>query len=93
MGMQVNGGRISSMPASESVAGRRTAYIGTWENRDVPCGFIVRFHIVFMLARHNNLSYAASSHKSFNDEQDRVFRATMHRYAFVLFLAGHLPAK
>ena len=27
---------VSGMPGSESVAGKRTAYIGTWENRNVP---------------------------------------------------------
>ena len=31
-----NGERISDVPGSESVAGKRTDYIGTWENRNVP---------------------------------------------------------
>jgi len=30
-----NGECISGVPGSESVAGRRTVYIGTWENRNV----------------------------------------------------------
>ena len=29
---------VSDMPGSESVAGKRTAYIGTWENRNAPKG-------------------------------------------------------
>ena len=37
-GMHVHGECISSVPGSESVAGRRTVYIGTWENRSVPNG-------------------------------------------------------
>ena len=27
---------VSDMPGSKSVAGKRTVYIGTWENRNVP---------------------------------------------------------
>ncbi len=29
---------VSDVPGSESVAGQRTVYIGTWENRSVPPG-------------------------------------------------------
>jgi len=29
---------VSDVPGSESVAGKRTVYIGTWENRSVPDG-------------------------------------------------------
>ena len=29
---------VSDVPGSESVAGKRTVYIGTWENRSVPTG-------------------------------------------------------
>ena len=29
---------VSDVPGSESVAGRRNVYIGTWENRSVPTG-------------------------------------------------------
>ena len=29
---------VSDVPGSESVAGQRTVYIGTWENRSVPRG-------------------------------------------------------
>jgi hypothetical protein len=29
---------VSDVPGSESVAGKRTVYIGTWENRSVPLG-------------------------------------------------------
>ncbi len=36
--MHVNGECISDVPGSESVAGKRTVYIGTWENRSVPKG-------------------------------------------------------
>ena len=32
----VNGEGVSDVPGSESVAGKRTVYIGTWENRNVP---------------------------------------------------------
>ena len=38
IGMHVNGECIFDMPGSESVAGKRTVYIGTWENRSVPNG-------------------------------------------------------
>jgi len=31
-----NGEGVSDVPGSESVAGKRTVYIGTWENRNVP---------------------------------------------------------
>jgi len=34
----VNGECESGMPGSKSVAGKRTVYIGTWENRSVPTG-------------------------------------------------------
>jgi len=37
-GMRVNGERITGMPGSESVAGKRVVYVGTWENRSVPYG-------------------------------------------------------
>ena len=36
IGMHVNGECMFDMPGSESVAGKRTVYIGTWENRNVP---------------------------------------------------------
>jgi len=36
IGMHVNGECISDVPGSESVAGKRTVYVGTWENRSVP---------------------------------------------------------
>ena len=32
------GESVSDMPGSESVAGKRIVYIGTWENRSVPTG-------------------------------------------------------
>jgi hypothetical protein len=32
----VKGESVSDVPGSESVAGKRTVYIGTWENRNVP---------------------------------------------------------
>jgi len=32
----VKGECVSDMPGSKSVAGKRTVYIGTWENRSVP---------------------------------------------------------
>jgi len=32
----VKGERVSDVPGSKSVAGKRTVYIGTWENRSVP---------------------------------------------------------
>ena len=32
----VEGECVSDMPGSKSVAGKRTVYIGTWENRSVP---------------------------------------------------------
>jgi len=34
----VTGECVSDVPGSESVAGKRTVYIGTWENRSVPTG-------------------------------------------------------
>jgi len=34
----VKGESVSDVPGSESVAGKRTVYIGTWENRNVPNG-------------------------------------------------------
>jgi len=36
IGMHVTGECISGVPGSESVAGKRTVSIGTWENRSVP---------------------------------------------------------
>jgi len=33
---RVKGECVSDVPGSESVAGKRTVYIGTWENRSVP---------------------------------------------------------
>ncbi len=38
IGMYVKGECISDVSGSESVAGKRTVYIGTWENRSVPKG-------------------------------------------------------
>jgi hypothetical protein len=35
---RVTGECVSDVPGSESVAGQRTVYIGTWENRSVPTG-------------------------------------------------------
>ena len=32
----IKGECVSDVPGSESVAGQRTVYIGTWENRSVP---------------------------------------------------------
>ena len=36
IGTHVNGECVSDVPGSKSVAGKRTVYIGTWENRSVP---------------------------------------------------------
>ena len=38
IGMHAIGECISGVPGSESVAGKRTVCIGTWENRSVPNG-------------------------------------------------------
>ena len=38
IGVHINGECISGVPGSESVAGKRTVYNGTWENRSVPNG-------------------------------------------------------
>ncbi len=38
IGMHIKGECISDVPGSKSVAGERTVYIGTWENRSVPNG-------------------------------------------------------
>jgi hypothetical protein len=38
IGMRADGECISDVPRSESVAGERTVYIGTWENRIAPKG-------------------------------------------------------
>ena len=38
IGMHVTGECITGVPGSKSVAGKRTVYIGTWENRSVPKG-------------------------------------------------------
>ena len=38
IGMHVKGECISDVPGSESVAGKRTVYVGTWENRIAPNG-------------------------------------------------------
>jgi hypothetical protein len=38
IGMHIKGECISDVPGSKSVAGKRTVYIGTWENRSVPNG-------------------------------------------------------
>ena len=32
------GESVSDVPGSKSVAGKRTVYIGTWENRSIPTG-------------------------------------------------------
>jgi len=37
-GIFERGENISGVPGSKSVAGKRTVYIGTWENRIVPLG-------------------------------------------------------
>jgi hypothetical protein len=34
----IRGERVTDVPGSKSVAGKRTVYIGTWENRSVPTG-------------------------------------------------------
>ena len=36
------GESVSDVPGSKSVAGKRTVYIGTWENRNVPIGSFQR---------------------------------------------------
>ncbi len=36
--ISAKGEDVSDVPGSESVAGRRTVYVGTWENRSVPMG-------------------------------------------------------
>ncbi len=38
IGMHANGECISDVSGSKSVAGERTVYVGTWENRSVPNG-------------------------------------------------------
>ncbi len=38
IGMHVKGECLSDVPGSESVAGKRTVYVGTWENRIAPNG-------------------------------------------------------
>ena len=38
IGMHAKGECISGVPGSKSVAGERTVYVGTWENRNVPNG-------------------------------------------------------
>ena len=38
IGMRAKGECMSGLPGSKSVAGIRTAYIGTWENRNAPYG-------------------------------------------------------
>ena len=38
IGMCAYGKCITDVPGSKSVAGKRTVYIGTWENRSVPDG-------------------------------------------------------
>ena len=38
IGSHVKGECVSDVPGSKSVAGKRTVYIGTWENRSVPLG-------------------------------------------------------
>ena len=38
IGMHAKGECISGVPGSKSVAGERTVYVGTWENRSVPNG-------------------------------------------------------
>ena len=38
IGTHAIGECVSDVPGSESVAGTRTVYIGTWENRNVPTG-------------------------------------------------------
>ena len=38
IGTCARGECVSGVPGSESVAGSRTVYVGTWENRGVPIG-------------------------------------------------------
>ena len=38
IGMHVKGECIFDVPGFESVVGKRTVYVGTWENRSVPYG-------------------------------------------------------
>ena len=42
IGVRVFGERISGVPGSESVAGRRTVHSGTWENRIAAHGCLER---------------------------------------------------
>ena len=42
IGTHAKGESVSDVPGSESVAGKRTVYIGTWENRSVPTGSFQR---------------------------------------------------
>ena len=37
IGMRAKGECMTGLPGSKSVAGIRTVYIGTWENRNAPC--------------------------------------------------------
>jgi hypothetical protein len=38
IGIHATGECINDVPGSKSVAGKRTVYLGTWENRSVPEG-------------------------------------------------------
>ncbi len=38
IGARAKGECVPDVPGSESAAGKRTVYIGTWENRSVPLG-------------------------------------------------------
>jgi hypothetical protein len=42
IGAYVKGEYVSDVPGSESVAGKRTVYIGTWEDRSAPKGKLPR---------------------------------------------------
>ena len=55
----VKGESVSDVPGSESVAGKRTVYIGTWENRSVP---IVSFQEAEEATRRYGVSVVGLTH-------------------------------
>jgi hypothetical protein len=59
IGAHIKGESVSDMPGSESVAGKRTVYIGTWENRSVPQG---SFHEVEEATREYGVSVVGLIH-------------------------------
>lgn len=52
IGVRATGERISGVPGSESVAGRRTVHSGTWENRIAAHGCASRQGVEEMLRRY-----------------------------------------